>query len=237
MLRLDQERNQPQAREQDHRNYLGGFDFRGDMASTPCGPFSGGEKSRLALALMIWRQPNLLLLDEPTNHLDLEMRHALTLALQAFEGGVVLVSHDRALLRATCDRFVLVVDGKATTFDGDLDDYKTWLAQQATRDAPEPQKKPEKNDRAQARADRQARLAERRPLVKESEKLEADMAKWQLERNGIDQRLTDNSLYAPEAKVELQGLLKRQGELMQAIEHAEERWLAIHEQLEALPEI
>ncbi|HWU81904.1 MAG TPA: ATP-binding cassette domain-containing protein [Methylophilaceae bacterium] len=232
MMRLD-----PETREQEHRNYLGGFDFRGDMASSPCAPFSGGEKSRLALALLIWTQPNLLLLDEPTNHLDLEMRHALTLALQEYEGGVVLVSHDRALLRATCDRFILVADGKAEVFDGDLDDYKTWLIQQAMRDVPEPQKKPEKNDRAQAKADRQARLAERRPLVKESEKLEADMAKWQQERNGIDQRLTDNSLYAVEAKVELQGLLKRQGELMQAIERAEERWLAIHEQLEALPEI
>ena len=237
MQRQDQALNAPQAREQEHRNYLGGFDFRGDMANTPCSPFSGGEKSRLALALMIWRQPNLLLLDEPTNHLDLEMRHALTLALQDYEGGVVLVSHDRALLRATCDRFILVADGKAETFDGDLDDYKAWLAQQAMRAEPEQQKKPEKHDRAQAKADRQARLAERRPLVKESEKLEADMAKWQQEKNGIDQRLTDNSLYAPEAKVELQALLKRQAELTRTMEQAEERWLAIHEQLEALPEL
>jgi ATP-binding cassette subfamily F protein 3 len=229
MLRLD-----PETREQEHRNYLGGFDFRGDMASSPCAPFSGGEKSRLALALLIWTQPNLLLLDEPTNHLDLEMRHALTVALQEYEGGVVLVSHDRALLRATCDRFILVADGKAEVFDGDLDDYKTWLAQQQTATEPE-QKKPEKNERAQSKADRQARLAERRPLVKESEKLEADMAKWQQEKNGIDQRLTDNVLYEPANKEELQGLLKRQAELTQSLEQAEERWLAIHEQLEAMP--
>jgi ATP-binding cassette subfamily F protein 3 len=229
MLRLD-----PETREQEHRNYLGGFDFRGDMASSPCAPFSGGEKSRLALALLIWTQPNLLLLDEPTNHLDLEMRHALTVALQEYEGGVVLVSHDRALLRATCDRFILVADGKAEVFDGDLDDYKTWLAQQQTAAEPE-QKKPEKNERAQSKADRQARLAERRPLVKESEKLEADMAKWQQEKNGIDQRLTDNVLYEPANKEELQGLLKRQAELTQSLEQAEERWLAIHEQLEAMP--
>ena len=97
------------------------------MATTPCASFSGGEKSRLALALLIWHRPNLLLLDEPTNHLDLEMRHALTLALQDYQGGVVLVSHDRALLRASCDKFVLVAGGKADTFDGDLGDYKTWL--------------------------------------------------------------------------------------------------------------
>lgn len=229
MLRLD-----PQTREQEHRNFLGGFDFRGDMATSACGPFSGGEKSRLALALMIWQQPNLLLLDEPTNHLDLEMRHALTLALQEYQGGMVLVSHDRALLRATCDRFVLVADGKAEVFEGDLDDYKQWLAQQQAPAEPEP-KKTEKNDRAQNKADRQARLAERRPLVKESEKLEADMAKWQQEKNGIDQRLTDNTLYEPANKNELQALLKRQAELTQSIEQAEERWLAVHEQLEALP--
>ncbi|MES2553466.1 MAG: ATP-binding cassette domain-containing protein, partial [Pseudomonadota bacterium] len=129
MMRLD-----PSTREQEHRNYLGGFDFRGDMASSPCGPFSGGEKSRLALALLIWTRPNLLLLDEPTNHLDLEMRHALTLALQDYEGGVVIVSHDRAMLRASCDKFVLVADGKAEAFDGDLDDYKEWLAEQRSQE-------------------------------------------------------------------------------------------------------
>jgi ATP-binding cassette subfamily F protein 3 len=144
------------------------------------------------------------------------------------------VSHDRALLRATCDRFILVADGRAEVFDGDLDDYKAWLAQQQAAAEPE-QKRPEKNERAQSKADRQARLAERRPLVKESEKLEADMAKWQQEKNGIDQRLTDNALYEPANKAELQSLLKRQAELTQSLEQAEERWLAIHEQLETMP--
>ncbi|HEX5803956.1 MAG TPA: ATP-binding cassette domain-containing protein, partial [Azospira sp.] len=125
MARLD-----PQTREQELRDYLGGFDFRGDMATAPCGKFSGGEKSRLALALLIWKKPNLLLLDEPTNHLDLEMREALTLALNEYEGGVVLVSHDRHLLRTTADTLLLVADGKAAPFDGDLDDYAGWLAAQ-----------------------------------------------------------------------------------------------------------
>ena len=122
MMKLD-----PLTREQEHLNYLGGFDFKGDMARSPCENFSGGEKSRLALALLIWTRPNLLLLDEPTNHLDLEMRHALTLALQDYEGGVILVSHDRALLRATCDEFILVADGSAEPFESDLEGYSCLL--------------------------------------------------------------------------------------------------------------
>jgi ATP-binding cassette subfamily F protein 3 len=214
------------------------------MASAACGAFSGGEKSRLALALLIWHQPNLLLLDEPTNHLDLEMRHALTMALQDYEGGMVLVSHDRALLRSTCDRFILVADGKAEVFDGDIDDYKDWLAQhQAEQKQAEKaaagesaNSRPEgKNERAQNKADRQARLAERRPLVKESEKLEADMAKWQKEKSLIDEQLADPTLYAAADKSGLQNLLKRQAELSQSIEQAEERWLTLQEQLEAIP--
>lgn len=232
MMRLDS-----QTREQEHRNYLGGFDFRGDMASSPCGPFSGGEKSRLALALLIWTRPNLLLLDEPTNHLDLEMRHALTLALQEYEGGVVLVSHDRALLRASCDRFVLVADGAAEVFDGDLGDYSNWLAEQRSKEkSSEPKNsEPVKNDRAQSKAERQARIAERRPLVKETEKLEADMAKWEQEKSQLDERLADPGLYGAADKSQLQVLLKRQAELTQSIEQAEERWLEVHELLESMP--
>ena len=117
----------PRQREQELRNYLGGFDFRGEMADAPVGRFSGGEKSRLVLALLVRHRPNLLLLDEPTNHLDLEMRHALTRALSGFEGSLVLVSHDRALLKTVCDEFWLVSDGQAGPFDGDLDDYLAWL--------------------------------------------------------------------------------------------------------------
>ena len=115
------------AREQDLRDFLGGFDFRGDMVDAAVGRFSGGEKSRLTLALIIWQRPNLLLLDEPTNHLDLEMRQALTMALQDFEGAMVLVSHDRHLLRASTDTLLLVADGACAPFDGDLDDYRDWL--------------------------------------------------------------------------------------------------------------
>ncbi|OIR17747.1 putative ABC transporter ATP-binding protein YheS [mine drainage metagenome] len=234
MLKLD-----PLTREQEHMNYLGGFDFKGDMARSPCVNFSGGEKSRLALALLIWTRPNLLLLDEPTNHLDLEMRHALTLALQDYEGGVILVSHDRALLRATCDQFVLVADGKAEQFDGDLDDYSQWLNQQRLKDKQETQAdvadKPNKNDRALNKAERQARIAERRPLVKELEQLELNMAKWQTDKKVCDERLNESALYAASDKSELQQLLKKQAELSGQVELAEERWLELHELLEAMP--
>ena len=231
MMKLD-----PQTREQEHLNYLGGFDFKGEMARSPCGAFSGGEKSRLALALLIWTRPNLLLLDEPTNHLDLEMRHALTLALQDYEGGVVLVSHDRALLRSSCDQFVLVADGKAEVFDGDLDDYSAWLAVQRSQSKAEAKTTSNvKNDRALGKAERQARIVERRPLVKESENLEADLEKWQKEKVQCDESLNVPELYVAADKTVLQQLLKQQAELAQKIEQAEERWLEVHELLEAIP--
>ena len=240
-------RQDPQTREQEFLNFLGGFDFKGEMARSPCENFSGGEKSRLALALLIWTRPNLLLLDEPTNHLDLEMRYALTLALQEYEGGVVVVSHDRALLRATCDQFTLVADGKAQNFDGDLDDYATWLAQQRSKEnaalktdalrvnihaAPRGA-----NSYSQNKVQRQARIAERRPLIKETEKLEQQIHAWQQQKTACDERLNDPQLYETADKSELQNLLKQQAELAQNIEQAEERWLEVHEQLELLPEL
>jgi len=236
MIKLD-----PQTREQEHLNYLGGFDFRGDMALSPCANFSGGEKSRLALALLIWTRPNLLLLDEPTNHLDLEMRHALTLALQDFAGGVILVSHDRALLRASCDQFILVADGKAQAFDGDLEDYSQWLNEQRLKEKQAAQSqvadKPSKNDRAQSKAERQARILERRPLLKELEQIERNMAQMQADKKSCDERLNDPELYSAADKTELQQLLKTQAELASKLEAAEERWLELHEQLEAIPAI
>jgi ATP-binding cassette, subfamily F, member 3 len=241
MLRLD-----PQTREQEHLNFLGGFDFRGDMARSACEHFSGGEKSRLALALLIWSRPNLLLLDEPTNHLDLEMRHALTLALQDYQGGVILVSHDRALLRATCDQFMLVADSQASAFDGDLEDYKDWLATQKSVDSTQAQKEDnhEKRDeiakipnRAEQKLARQARLAERRPLVKELAVVDQALEKHQQEKEAIDERLAAPALYEQVDKTELQTLLKQQGALTLQIETLEMRWLELHELLEDLPEI
>ena len=240
MLLLD-----PNTREQEHLNYLGGFDFKGDMARSPITNFSGGEKSRLALALLIWTRPNLLLLDEPTNHLDLEMRHALTLALQDYEGGVILVSHDRALLRASCDNFVLVANGQVTPFDGDLDDYKQWLAsQKAVNISAAPllafeagQENKNTNTYAQQKQERQARIVARRPLIKETEVLEKKLEKHSIEKIKLDERAQEAALYDIENKTELQNLLKRQAELNSLIENAELRWLELHEQLETLPEI
>jgi ATP-binding cassette, subfamily F, member 3 len=246
MTRLEIELNATVTREQELLNYLGGFDFKGDMARQPCDNFSGGEKSRLALALLIWTRPNLLLLDEPTNHLDLEMRHALTLALQDYVGGVILVSHDRALLRATCDKFVLVAHSKAEAFDGDLEDYKDWLNSQKVTNinndalktsVEEPYKIPSLNLYAKNKAERQARIVARRPLLKETEKLEKDLEKFNHEKSALDARAAESSLYDIEQKMELQTLLKRQAELASLIDSAEMRWLELHEQLECLPEI
>lgn len=231
MVRLD-----PATREQEHLNYLGGFDFRGDMARTPCEHFSGGEKSRLALALLIWTRPNLLLLDEPTNHLDLEMRHALTLALQDYQGGVILVSHDRSLLRASCDNFVLVANGKADVFDGDLEDYKNWLSSSKIQEtATNLQERPaKKNDYLQSKLDRQALVNARRPLLKELEQLEKSLETQQNEKQKLDIRAGEGDLYEAQNKNELQALLIRQAELATLIEEAEMRWLELHEQLESI---
>ena len=245
MLRQDVELNNPTMREQEHMNYLGGFDFKGDMARSSIEKFSGGEKSRLALALLIWTRPNLLLLDEPTNHLDLEMRHALTLALQDYQGGVILVSHDRALLRATCDNFILVAHGAAEAFDGDLDDYKLWLvAQKNGQKAEDATAAPILASRAgiantymQNKAERQARILLRRPLLKETEQCEKQLEKLNQEKAQLDARAGEADLYENQNKIELQLLLKRQAELGNTIDAAEMRWLELHEQLETLPEV
>jgi ATP-binding cassette subfamily F protein 3 len=238
MIRLD-----PKTREADLRSYLGSFDFRGDQATDPCGRFSGGEKSRLALAILIWQKPNLLLLDEPTNHLDLEMREALNLALQEYEGCVVLVSHDRHLLKSTADELWLVADGRAQPFDGDLDDYALWLAKQrAAALAPPATITPQtaapastnREQRAEQRAEQQAQQAQRRTLQKEIDKLEKQLAAWQTELGLLETRLADPALYAPGNDPQLaQTLQQRRNELSTSIGQAEERWLEAQTTLEA----
>ena len=235
------QRQEPETPEQALRDYLGGFDFRGDMATRPVGPFSGGEKSRLALALLIRHQPNLLLLDEPTNHLDLEMREAICFALQEYEGGVVLVSHDRHLLRTVADELWLVNDGRASLFDGDLDDYASWLAAcRAAEKVPEASVQEQKAERKQKReeeaAARQELLRQRRPLVKELEQLDKQLAVLGEEAETLETTLADPALYAPGAdRQRLEQLTRRQSELRETLEAAELRWLEVHEPLEALP--
>ncbi|MGE5525610.1 MAG: ATP-binding cassette domain-containing protein [Rhodospirillaceae bacterium] len=237
-------RQEPQTREQLLRDYLGGFDFRGAMADAPVEPFSGGEKSRLALALLVRRRPNLLLLDEPTNHLDLEMRHALTKALAEYEGSLVLVSHDRALLRTVCDEFALVADGRVEPFDGDIDDYLAWLnarrLAQAAASANAVQaadKVARKEARAAAAADRQAKLARRRPLIKEAEQLEQRLAAWHEEKGAIDKQLADPSFYESPDPDQLKGLALRQTEVTRLIGEAEHRWLEVQSELEDIGDV
>lgn len=237
LLRID--RN---VREQEALNYLGGFAFAGEMAKTACENFSGGEKSRLALALMIWTKPNLLLLDEPTNHLDLEMRHALSVALQSYEGGLVLVSHDRALLRAACDQFLLVANGKVAPFDGDLADYKNWLDAQkniettaATSDDVESSASSHKAKRTAQKQARQERIAQRRPLLKEVAEIDKKLEKLHTEKSAVDTQLSDPAIYDGADKEGLQALLKVQASLSEETESLELRWMTLQEELEALP--
>jgi ATP-binding cassette subfamily F protein 3 len=215
------QRREPLTPEQELRDYLGGFDFCGDMATRAVEPFSGGEKSRLALALLIRTRPNLLLLDEPTNHLDLEMREALTFALQDYEGGMVVVSHDRHLLRTCADELLLVADGKVGEFDGDLDDYAAWLAARRNADkAPEADVASEKSGRLQQRADarteRQALLAQRRLLVKEIEQLEKKLAKWNKEKSALESRFADPDFYATVDRQKSEEMHRQAGVLARA---------------------
>ena len=247
-LRLDEsplqhlQRLEPLTPEQELRDYLGGFDFRGDMAMRAVEPFSGGEKSRLALALLIRTKPNLLLLDEPTNHLDLEMREALTFAMQEFEGGMVVVSHDRHLLRTCADELLLVDNGCATPFDGDLDDYAAWLAaQRSAEKAAAPDVAAEKNERLQQRADakanRQALLAQRRTLSKEIEQLDRKLAKWHTEKAALDAQFADPAFYATVDRAKSEEMHRQANTLGEQIDEAELRWLELHEALDALPTV
>jgi len=228
------QRLSPTASEQLIRNFLGGFDFHGDMATGPITHFSGGEKARLALAIIAWQRPNLLLLDEPTNHLDLEMRHALTMALQNFEGALIVVSHDRHLLRNTVDEFWLLMDGTLQEFEGDLEDYQRVLQNRLreTESAGVDSEKPvvdKKQQRQQAAAMR-AQLA---PLKKQITTLEKSMETLQKELSLIDATLADTSLYEVANKSKLQNLLKRQGEAKAELEMRELEWLELQEQYES----
>lgn len=223
-----------QAGEQELRNYLGGFGFVGDQALNPVAPFSGGEKARLVLALLTYQRPNLLLLDEPTNHLDLEMRHALNLALQDFEGALIIVSHDRHLLRTVCDRFLLVANGQARDYDGDLADYAQWLTEhrrQASNGPATNKQIPgiDKKQKRQQDAERRKKLQPYREKVSQWEKKLADLQK---NNATVEAQLTDTSLYNEDNKVILTELLSQQAALKQAINVAEAEWLLSAEALE-----
>ncbi|AKJ29261.1 ABC-F family ATP-binding cassette domain-containing protein [Caldimonas brevitalea] len=245
MIRLAKEVS-PQAREQELRDFLGSFRFVAEMAYQPVGTMSGGEKARLVLAMLVWQRPNLLLLDEPTNHLDLATREALSLALNEFDGSVMLVSHDRALLREVCDEFWLVSRGGIAPFDGDLDDYQRWLLDQAKQQreaasasAPataSPNTSAEagganRRDERKAQAQARQRLAEQaKPLKKELAGIDQRLAALGTEKAGLEEALAGGSL-TPAQLAEHGRRLKAIGD---EVETLEERWLELSEQIEQL---
>ncbi len=238
-LRLDEsplwhlQKLDPQATEKELRNFLGGFDFQGDKVMEPVKPFSGGEKARLVLALLVYKNPNLLLLDEPTNHLDLEMRQALSVALQDYEGAIVVVSHDRHLLRTVTDQFLLVADGKVQPFDGDLDDYRLWLAERKKAE----EKSSDELVSTVSRKDQRKQDAERRqkhkPLFDALKKAEQAVEKYHNEQRRLETELADPNLYSETKKDKLKLLLARKIEIDKALDAAEADWMEAEERLEA----
>jgi len=243
-LRLDQsalwhlQQIEPGTREQAFRDFLGGFDFRGDRVGAPVREFSGGEKARLTLALLVRQRPNLLLLDEPTNHLDIDMREALTEALQDYTGALIVVAHDRHLLRATADELWLVADGTLALFDGDLDDYRHWVLAGRGRESAAPgtdaataptDRKVQKRAEAQTRQ----RLSElRKPLQQKIERIEQRIDLLSTEKRGLDEWLATSEAYIEENKERLIASLARRGDLTWELARDEAEWLELHEALE-----
>jgi ATP-binding cassette subfamily F protein 3 len=222
------------ATEQQLRDFLGGFGFRGDRVFEPVAPFSGGEKARLVLALTAYLRPNLLLLDEPTNHLDLEMRQALAVALQDYEGAVVLVSHDRHLLRTVADEFLVVYQGRATPFDGDLEDYAKWLDETSKENpAPAPL---QQSQGPESRKQRKREEAERRnrltPLKAKIAQYDGELSRLAAKSAALQTQLAAPDIYAASAKDRLKELLAQQAQLARETETVETAWLEASEQLE-----
>ncbi len=240
MLILDKECNNAQATENQLRRYLGSFGFTGNKATSKVGPFSGGEKSRLALALLCYQRPNLLLLDEPTNHLDLEMRQALAVALQEYSGAVVLVSHDRHLLKVNSDKLILVANGRATEFQGSVDDYPKWLAEhkrgEVVSDFNQEQKVEKPKNTASAKKEQKRLDAERRkqlqPITNRIKRAERVMEKLSSQKQDIENQLADTAIYNDENKEKLKQLLTDQAYTQKELDQAEAQWLEASEEYE-----
>lgn len=237
----------PDVREQELRNYLGGFGFGGDMVTSPIGPMSGGEKARLALSLIVWQKPNLLLLDEPSNHLDVETREALATALAEFPGSVLLVSHDRHLLRTTVDNFWIVADGTVNEFDGDLEDYRDWLAarlssaradarqeaqQQSLADGQTAGSIDRKAQRRQEAEERQRLSVLRKPVEKKLAVVEQAMEKANARLQTLNALIADADLYADNRREERLKVLEEHADLSKQHAELEEEWLTLQEMLE-----
>ena len=231
------QRADPKASEQHIRDFLGGFDFRGDKALDPIGPFSGGEKARLALALVVHEKPNLLLLDEPTNHLDLDMRHALEIALQNYDGAVVLVAHDRHLIDATCEQLWRVDDGHMAPFDGDLNEYAKWLVNQRSNTegetAPAAAGKAGggSSDSGRSRRDAAAQRSREKPMRNAMKQAEREMSTLEEKLAALDKELAKPSVYS--SRTEAARLSQEQGRLRKQLEAAEAQWMENAEALEA----
>ncbi len=221
---LTMQRLDPDLSEREIRGFLGSFNFRGDKVMQRLDTFSGGQKARLVLAKIIWQRPNLLLLDEPTNHLDLDMRLALNQALQGFDGSVILVSHDRHLLRSVCDELLLVDAGRVQVFDRDLDAYPAWLAQ----------RKALPGKAAGAAPGSQQQRRELKSLMTRLGKIEKRIERLQAQQTQLEQRLCDNSIYADSERETLESTLSAQAETRAQLEQAEQEWLELSETIESL---
>ncbi|PCI21421.1 MAG: ABC transporter ATP-binding protein, partial [Piscirickettsiaceae bacterium] len=222
------------ATERDVRNFLGGFGFHGDKALDTVAPFSGGEKARLALAILVYQKPNLLLLDEPTNHLDIDMRHALSSALQDFSGAMIIVSHDRHLLRTITDQFLLVANGKLTPFDGDLDDYAVWIKNQAKAidsSSSSSDTKRSNNDRKQLEAKKRQ---QQKPLRDALRKAEKQLDNLYAKQQALELKLAESDLYNVDQKEKLTIVIKEKQSVDNQLEQTEENWLALQDKLESI---
>lgn len=232
------QRLDPQTREQELRDFLGGFNFRGEMATSAIAPFSGGEKARLALALLIWQRPNLLLLDEPTNHLDLDTRDALTLALQDYVGALVVVSHDRHLLQAVCDDFYLVEHGKVAPFAGDLDDYRRYRLNSTSASSHTPTRPGENKDRkTQKRQEAEARqrlASQRKPLQQALLQVERELSTAQQQLDERTTYLANPESYLDGEKEKLKQALREQAQFEEQVSLLELRWLELQTSLDDL---
>ncbi len=228
------------ASEQSLRDHLGGFGFSGDKVESKIAPFSGGEKARLVFATLVYQKPNLLLLDEPTNHLDLDMRHAISLALQEFEGAMVIVSHDRHLLRSVTDEFYLVADQKVDIFKGDLDDYRKWITEQKKQQLQTTSGTEKISDNplnsAQNKKEQKRLEAEKRkrlqPLKNRLNRLEKDMDKLTREKQQLESLLAEPEIYEEANKAKLKELLDKQVQLSRSLDDTEEQWMQLSEELE-----
>ncbi|TRX55224.1 ATP-binding cassette domain-containing protein [Thalassomonas sp. M1454] len=227
----------PEFTELEARNHLGRFGFSGDKALSVVNTMSGGEKARLVLALIVLEKPQLLLLDEPTNHLDLEMRQALVMALQDFEGAIILIAHDRYLLESCVDEFYIVGNGKVDNFDGDIDDYQKWLQDDkkaALSKDKEETPTADKVDKKELRRQQAELRKQAAPLRKKADQLEKQVSKWQAELAEVEHQLAQVEIYEQENKSQLTECLSKQAKLKPQIESAEEEWMELEEQIEEI---